>query len=100
MTNSPQKTSKKKMTIDDPARIVAHGFESVKTELRDEFRGGIRSLSERIDNIDERFDAVDTRFNRMDDRFDDVDKRFDTLEAGTHRRLTIVEGSLKTLMKK
>lgn len=97
MKKSSQETSKKKMTIDDLARIIAgefsrahDKFEEVKTELRDEMRVGFKKVNQRVDNH-----IVQTA-----EGFEDVGKRFDSFEAGTHRRLTVVEGAVKTLVKK
>ncbi len=101
MKKSLEETNKKKMTIDDLARMVANGFESVKSELRAEFKGGIKELrGEMQEGFEELRGEMRSGFKKVDDQFDDVDKRFDTLEAGTHRRLTVIEGALKTFVKK
>ena len=99
MKKSPKKTTKKRMTIEDLARIFAGEFSRVHEEFKDvraEFREGLEKVNGRIDGVQ---DEMRAGFQKTDDRFDDVDKRFDSLEAGTHRRLTIVETTLKTLAK-
>ncbi|MEY4602659.1 MAG: hypothetical protein RL292_600 [Candidatus Parcubacteria bacterium] len=85
------------MTIEDLARMMAAEFsnmyrviESGKSELRAEFRQGFEKVNHRLD----------VHIAQTAQGFEDVDKRFDSLEAGTHRRLTIVETTLKTLVKK
>lgn len=97
MKKSPKKTTKKRMTIEDLARMMAAEFsnmysviESGKNELKAEFREGIGAVNQRLD----------VHIIQTAEGFEDVGKHFDSLEAGTHRRLTIVETTLKTLVKK
>lgn len=111
MKKSPKKTIKKKATIndlagtvgglsltvnnlvqtvDDLARMVARGFEETKAELRVEFREGFEKVNHRLD----------VHIAQTAEGFENVDKRFDALEAGTHRRITLVESTVAGMMKR
>ena len=65
---------KKKITIEDLARMVQKGFE--ETAKRKEVDKRFDGVYKRFDGVDKRFDGVDKRFLEIDKRFDDVDKRF------------------------
>lgn len=88
-------------TIDNLARMVVNGFEDVKNELRGEFKEGFEELRGEMragfKKVNER---VDNHIAQTAEGFEDVGKRFDSFEAGTHRRLTLVETSVKGIMEK
>lgn len=90
MKKSPKKTTKKRMTIEDLALMVARGFEETKAELRAEFREGFEKVNQRFD----------THIIQTAEGFEDAGKRFDSLEAGTHRRITLVESTVAGMMKR
>ena len=56
---------KKKVTIDDLAKITKAGFDAV---------------DKRFDAVGKKFDAVDKRFDAVGKKFDAVDKRFGEME--------------------
>jgi hypothetical protein len=70
--------------IVDLSEATAHGFASLRNELRSE-------MDSRFDTMALRFDAMDRRFEKleytMNKRFDSVDLRFDAFE----RRLHVLE---------
>lgn len=81
------------MTIEDLARMFAGEFSRVYEEFKDvraEFRQGFEKVNQRLD----------VHIAQTAEGFEDIGKRFDSLEAGTHRRITLVESTLKTLVKK
>ncbi len=90
MKKPSQKTTKKRMTIEDLALMVARGFEETKAELKAEFRGGLEKVNQRFD----------THIIQTAEGFEDAGKRFDSLEAGTHRRITLMESTVAGLMKR
>jgi hypothetical protein len=53
------------MTIEDLAKIMKIGFDSV---------------DQRFDVMDQRFDVMDQRFDVMDRRFETMDQRFDAMD--------------------
>jgi hypothetical protein len=63
--------------IIDLSEATAHGFASLRNELRAE-------MNSRFNAVDRRFESLEYKMSK---RFDSVDLRFDALE----RRLQIVE---------
>lgn len=99
MKKSPKKTTKKRTTIEDLARMFANSFSELSGRvdgLQDEMRAGFKKSDDQFEKVNHR---LDVHIAQTAQGFEDVDKRFDSLEAGTHRRLTIVETTLKTLAK-
>ena len=93
MKKTPKKTTKKRMTIEDLARMFAGEFSRVHEEFKDvraEFREGFEKVNQRLD----------VHIVQTAEGFENVDKRFDALEAGAHRRITLVESTVAGMMKR
>ncbi|MBI2450980.1 MAG: hypothetical protein HYV52_01410 [Parcubacteria group bacterium] len=58
--------------IENLARIVAKGFESVDKRFQ--------RIDERFEQVDKRFEQVDRRFDRLEDRVVNIDSRLGVIE--------------------
>ncbi len=100
MKKSPKKTTKKRMTIEDLARMFANSFSELSGRvdgLQDEMRAGFKKSDDQFEKVNHR---LDVHIAQTAQGFEDVDKRFDALEAGTHRRITLVESTVAGMMKR
>lgn len=74
---------KKKITIDDLAKITKAGFDEARKD-RKEIRNEMDDLAvitkSGFDEVDKKFEGVDKRFNEVDKRFEGIDKRFGEVE--------------------
>jgi archaellum component FlaC len=70
--------AKKKITIEDLAMMVQHGFKETARQA----------------DVDARFDAVDKRFDAVDERLDRIEK---LILADHKRRIERLEGEMKDL---
>lgn len=65
------------------AVVVAVG--NMSRNLRNELRGDIRSLEQKMDHrfeaVDQRFEAVDLRFEAVDRRFEAIDRKFEAVDT-------------------
>ena len=104
MKKSPKNTTKKRMTIEDLARMVANSL----SEFRAEFNGRMDKMEDKLDihiaQTSQGFEKVNQRLDvhiiQTAEGFEDAGKRFDSLEAGTHRRITLVESTIAGMMKR
>ncbi len=64
-----KKTTKKEITLDDLALMIAKGF----------------------DSVDKRFERVDKRFERVDEHFEKIEKRLDKIEADLNKKVDKID---------
>lgn len=100
MKKSPKKATKKRITLDDLARIFANSFSEFNgrmDKMEDKMDSHIAQTAQGFEKVNQ---CLDVHIVQTAEGFENVDKRFDALEAGTHRRLTLVEGDVKGIMKR
>ena len=86
--------TKKKMTIEDLARVMRLGFNALDKKLSGKINEKINNLDEKLTSkIDESvnslaimtaksFKSIDNRFEKIDERFNGIENRFENLELG------------------
>lgn len=84
MQNIP-KNKKGKMTIDKLAQMTAGGF----SELRNEFKGDIKKLENKIDKLDNEFIGLKGEFNGLKSEVNDK------IDNGVNKMLVIADGMAK-----
>ncbi len=85
MKKSPKKTTKKRMTIEDLALMVARGFENTAT------KDDINEIWTKLGEIDEKLFSVDGRL-------DDIDTRLGKIENNHGRRIDILEDRMRIIV--
>jgi len=81
---------RKKITIEDLARITKKGFDEVYEKMDKRFAETHEIMNKRFEIVDKRFEEINQRFELIDKRFEAIDRRFDLVD----KRLEKIEAQI------
>lgn len=75
--------TKKEITLDDLASMVQNGF----TELRSEFKSGLKLMNEKIDSMDKRIDSLDEKIELLDEKVEKISLDVSDIKANINKKV-------------